>query len=160
MLGERGSGLMLGIIAAPLGNLATFAVGDRRVERVLVRSDDSAKRLLRLATSAGEIGLRFAGAERLRDGDVVHADAERVVAVAVEPDDVLVGRPPTIAAALALAHALGNRHLPVQIEGETIVVRFDPLLPALFAEHGVPCERAARVVAEPFRHAHAPHGHD
>ncbi len=151
---------MLAVIEAPLGNLATFAVGARRIERVPVRSDDCAKRLLRLATSAGEVGVRFAGNERLRDGDVVHADAERVVAVAVEPDDVLVGRPPTIASALALAHALGNRHLPVQVDGDAVVVRYDPLLPALFAEHGVPCERTARVVAEPFRHAHAPHGHD
>jgi urease accessory protein len=150
---------MLSLLNAPLGNLADFVLGDRSLERVPVRSDDCAKRVLRLPTSVGEVGVRFTGERRLHDGDVIHADAQRVVAVAVEPDDVLVGRPPTIGAAVALAHALGNRHLPVQLDGDAIVVRFDPLLPELFAEHGVPVEREARVLREPFRYANAPHGH-
>jgi urease accessory protein len=148
------------VLVAPLGNLSDFVVGERRVERVWIRSDDCAKRLLRLATSAGDVGVRFAGNRRLCNGDVVYADAERVVAVAVEPDDVLVGRPATIAAALSLAHALGNRHLPVQIHGDEIVVRYDALLPGVFAERQIPFAREWRVLREPFRHAHAPHGHD
>jgi urease accessory protein len=150
---------MLSLINSPLGNLADFALGERQLERVAIRSDDCAKRILRLPTSVGEVGMRFSGERRLRDGDVVHADARLVIAVEVEPDDVLVGRPPTIAAALTLAHALGNRHLPFQLDGEAIVVAFDPLLPDVFVEHGVPATREARVLAEPFRHAHAPHGH-
>jgi len=148
------------VLVAPLGNLSDYHVGERRIEHVPIQSDDCAKRLLRLATSAGDVGVRFAGERRLRDGDVVYADAERVVAVEVVPDDVLVGRPPTIAAALGLAHALGNRHLLVQIDGDEIVVRYDPLLPAVFAEREVPFAREKRVLREPFRHAHAPHGHD
>ena len=148
------------VLVAPLGNLNDFAVGARSIERVFVRSDDCAKRVLRLETSAGDVGLRFAGERRLRNGDVLYADEAVVVAVAVEPDDVLVGRPPTIAAALGLAHALGNRHLPVQIDGDEIVVRYDPLLPGVFAEREVPFARERRVLREPFRHAHAPHGHD
>jgi urease accessory protein len=150
---------MLTLLDAPLGNLAEFALGERRLERVAIRSDECAKRIVRLSTSVGEIGMRLGDERRLRDGDIIHADARLVVAVAVEPDDVLIGRPPTIAAALAIAHALGNRHLPVQIDGDAVIVAFSPLLPALFAEHGVPVARESRVLAEPFRHAHAPHGH-
>ena len=145
---------------APFGNLDDFSVGPRRLEHITIDSDDCAKRLLRLSTSVGEIGLRFSGQRRLRDGDVVPADERVVIAVRVLPDDVLVGHPGTIASALALGHARGNRHLPVQIDGGEVIVRYDPLLPALFAEHDVPVTRAARVVAEPFRHAHAPHGHE
>jgi len=145
---------------APFGNLDDFGVGTRRLEHITIDSDDCTKRLLRLSTSVGEIGLRFSGQRRLRDGDVVHADDRVVIAVRVLPDDVLVGHPGTIASALALGHALGNRHLPVQIDGGEVVVRYDPLLPALFAEHDVPVTRAVRVVPEPFRHPHAPHGHE
>jgi urease accessory protein len=145
---------------SPFGNLADFAVGTRRLEHVTIDSDDCAKRLLRLSTSIGDIGLRFEGSRRLRDGDVVHADERVVIAVSVAPDDVLIARPASVAAALALGHALGNRHLPMQLDGDAVVVRYDPLLPALFAEHAVPVTREARVLALPFRHAHAPHGHD
>lgn len=143
-----------------LGSLDAFPIGTRALERVTVRSDDLAKRVLRFATSAGEIGLRFEGSERLRDGDVIFADDRVVIAVIVDPDDVLVLRPATIAAAIAIAHALGNRHLPIQTDGAAIVVRFDPLLEALAAEHGVPVLRERRVIAQPFRHAHAPHTHE
>ena len=148
------------MLAEPLGNLADFPIGARRLERVPVRSDELAKRIVRLATSAGDVGLRFDGERRLRDGDVVFADPHLVVAAALVPDDVLVMRPTSIAAAIDLAHALGNRHLPVLREGDVIVVRFDPLLEALAEQHGVPVRRENRIVTRPFLHAHAPHRHD
>jgi urease accessory protein len=150
---------MLVVRDGVLGNLATFELAGRRIERVAVRSDDTAKRVLRLETSVGDIGIRFGGEARLLDGDVIHADAERVIAVAVTADDVLVFRPATIGAAIDLAHALGNRHLPILRDGETIVVRYDPLLEALGFANGVPVEREARIVRQPFLHAHAPHTH-
>jgi urease accessory protein len=152
--------LSLNVVSEVLGNLADFPIGARLLERIEIRSDDCAKRIVRLATSLGDIGLRFAGEERLRDGDVVYADAERVIAVAVVADDVLVFRPPTIAAAIDLAHALGNRHLPIQRDGDAVVVRYDPLLEAVGDATGVPVTREARVVPQAFLHAHAPHGHE
>ncbi|GAC1537012.1 MAG: urease accessory protein UreE [Candidatus Velthaea sp.] len=147
-------------LAEPLGNLADFPVGGRTIERISVGSDDLAKRVLRLRTSAGDIGLRFAGERRLRDGDIVFADARLIVATAVAPDDVLVIRPATMASAIDLAHAIGNRHIPIQREGDAIVVRYDALLEALALQHGVCVERETRVVPQPFLHAHAPHQHD
>ena len=152
--------MILATLAEPLGNLADFPIGGRRVERVGVRSDELARRVVRLATSAGDVGLRFDGETRLRDGDVVFADEQLVVAAAVIPDDVLVMRPDSVAAAIDLAHALGNRHLPVLREGDAIVVRFDPLLEALAEQHGVAVVRESRIVTRPFLHAHAPHQHD
>jgi urease accessory protein len=151
---------MLVRIAEPLGNLATYPLAGRVLERVVVRSDDLARRVLRIATSVGDIGVRFDGATRLRDGDVLHADAERVIAAVVAADDVLVMRPATIASAIDLAHAIGNRHIPIRRDGAALVVRFDPLLEALAQEHGVAVARESRVVADAFLHAHAPHAHD
>jgi urease accessory protein len=152
--------LSVEIRANVLGHLDTFAIGERTLERVRLRSDDLAKRILRFATSAGEVGLRFEGLERLHDGDVIFADERVVIAVLVEADDVLILQPRSINAAIRVAHALGNRHLPIQTDGDAIVVRYDPLLEALGAEHGVGVTRERRVIAQPFRHAHAPHRHD
>ena len=145
------------ILTEPLGNLATFARGTRALECVEIGSDDLARRIVRVETSLGSIGLRLEGERRLRDGDVVAANAHVVVALRVFADDVLVYRPRSLDEALAIAHALGNRHLPVQISEATLVVRFDPLVEALFLEHGVAYTRERRVLEHPFRHAHAPH---
>jgi urease accessory protein len=147
------------LVREPLGNLATFAVGDRTLERVRIESDDLAKRLLRLRCERVDIGIRLADDTRLRDGDIVFVDASHVVAVCVDADDVLVCRPQSIAQALAVAHALGNRHLPMQIDGDALVVRYDRLVAALLAELGAPFAREARTLSVPFRHAHAPHAH-
>jgi urease accessory protein len=147
------------LVREPLGNLATFAIGDRSLERIRIESDDLAKRILRLRAARGEFGIRLADDMRLKDGDIVYADASYVVAVCVDADDVLVARPRSIAQALAVAHALGNRHLPMQIDGGALVVRYDRLVEVLLADLGTPFSREARMLAVPFRHADAPHAH-
>ncbi len=134
-----------------LGRLDDFDVGERAVERVMVSSDELPKRIQQFATSVGEIGVRFFGVQRLRDGDVIYADEKRVIAVLVDADDVLVLRPATIAAAAALAHALGARQLPILPDGDAIVVRYDPALQALAAEHAVPVARERRALPKTFR---------
>jgi urease accessory protein len=145
--------------SAILGNVATTQLGARTIERTAIRSDDCAKRIVRLTTSIGEIALRFENGDRLHEGDIIHLDDALAIAVAVEADDVLVFRPTTIASAIALAHALGNRHLPIQRDGDAIVVRYDPLLEALGATTGVAVVRELRVMPDAFVHAHAPHTH-
>ena len=149
----------LHIVTAPLGTLADYDVRAREVERVVATSDDLAKRILRLRTSRGEIGLRYGAGLHAADGDVIYADESVVVALDVARDDVLVCRPHSIAHALRIAHALGNRHLPVQIDGEAIVVRYERLVEELFAAEGAAYARESRKLQVPFRHAHAPHGH-
>jgi urease accessory protein len=142
-----------------LGNLADFATGGRAVERVAIESGAMARRLLRLPTSIGDLGVLFGDDTRLRDGDVLYADDARVIAVAVLPDDVLVMHPASIGEAAELGHALGNRHLPIIRDGDALVVAYTDVLEALVVKMGIRCERNARVLERPFVHAHAPHQH-
>jgi urease accessory protein len=150
---------MLHRIVAPLGNLDDFPVGGRALERVPVASSAMSRRVLRLPSSTGDLGLMFADERRLRDGDVLYADGERVIAIEVIADDVLIAYPATIGAAVELAHALGNRHVPVQRDGDAIVIGYAAALEDLIARSGVRYERVARVLERPFVHANAPHTH-
>jgi urease accessory protein len=147
------------LVERVLGTIEGFPIGGRRMERALVRSDDLAKRILRIHTSIGDLGIRL-GPGALHDGDVIYADDDLVVCVDVEADDVLVAQLATVAQAVEIGHALGNRHLPMQQEGDTIVLRYDPLVEELFRERGVAYGREQRRLREPLRHAHAPHGHE
>jgi urease accessory protein len=142
-----------------LGNLHDFPVGARIVERLPVSSSAMTHRLLRLPSSIGDLGLMLDGGLRVRDGDVLVADETRVIALEVLPDDVLVAYPDSIAQAVEIAHALGNRHIPVIREGDAIVVAYAAPLEELLARSGVRYERAARVMERPFVHAYAPHTH-
>jgi urease accessory protein len=142
-----------------IGNLADFPVGKRTVERIAIESGAMARRLLRLPTSIGDLGVLFGDDTRLRDGDVLLADEARVIAVAVTPDDVLVMHPASIGEAAELGHALGNRHLPIIHDGDALIVAYTDVLEALLVKMGIRYERGARVLEQPFVHAHAPHVH-
>ena len=143
-----------------LGNLHDFPVGGRIVERLPVASSAMTRRLLRLPSSIGDLGLMLDDARRIRDGDVLVADATRVIAVEVVADDVLVAYPDSIAQAVEIAHALGNRHIPVIREGDTIVIGYAVPLEELLRRSGVRYERIDRVMERPFVYAHAPHTHE
>jgi urease accessory protein len=147
-------------IDALLGNLHDFPIGARVVERLPVASSAMSRRLLRLPSSIGDLGLMFEGTERIRDGDILVADATRVIAVEVIPDEVLVAYPDSIAQAVEIAHALGNRHVPVIREGDTIVIGYAGALEELLERSGVRYERIARVLERPFVYARAPHVHE
>jgi urease accessory protein len=147
-------------IDALVGNLRDFPVGGRTVERLPVASTAMTRRILRLPSSIGDLGLMLDGDLRIRDGDVLVADEARVIAVEVVPDDVLIAYPDSIAQAVEIAHALGNRHIPVIREGDAIVVGYASPLQELLERTGVRYERVARVMERPFRHAHAPHTHE
>jgi urease accessory protein len=127
-----------------LGNVADFDLGGRELERVALGADEVARRILRIESSAGDLGIRLDGEARLRDGDVLFADAHRVIAVEVVPDDVLVIRPRTRGEALAVAHAIGNRHAPLTVDGDEAIVRATPALEALLTELAVPFQRRTR----------------
>jgi len=146
-------------IEAVLGNLHDFPVGTRAVERLPVPSSTMTRRLVRLPSSIGDLGLQLDGEARLRDGDVLIADEQRVIAVEVVPDDVLVAYPDSIAQAVEIAHALGNRHVPVIRDGDAIVFGYAEPLAELLVRSGVRYERSARVLERPFVYAHAPHVH-
>jgi urease accessory protein len=141
-----------------LGNLRDFPVGGRVVERVALPSDAMNRRIVRLSSTIGDLALVL-GEVRLRDGDVLYADGERVIAIGVAADDVIVATPASIAAAIELAHALGNRHLPIQREGDALIVRYTEPIADLCERAGVPWERSRRVLAEPFVAPAAPHEH-
>jgi urease accessory protein len=146
-------------IDALLGNLDTFSVGARVVERLPLASSAMSRRLLRLPSSIGDLGLMFEDQQRIRDGDVLVADDARVIAVQIVPDEILIAHPASIAQAVEVAHALGNRHIPIIREGDAIVVGYVPALEELFGTLGVRFERLARVLERPFVYAHAPHTH-
>ena len=141
-----------------LGNVHDFPLAGRVLERLPLPSDAMNKRVVRVPSSIGDLALVLDD-YRLRDGDVVFADGERVVAVRVEADDVIVARPASIASAVELAHALGNRHLPIQREGDALIVRYSEPVAELCERFGVPWERTQRVLAGPFVPPHAPHEH-
>jgi|GEM_PF-48378 len=154
------------IIEQIIGNTEDVELGNRRVEVVYMRSDDLVKRVQRVETDCGtELGIRLGEPRDLRDGDILYADGERTIVLRVLPDRLLVIRPQSIGQMGFIAHQIGNRHVPAQFEGDTMLVQYDRLLAELLNQHGIPFTDEERAVRQAFRpighsHDHAPgHAH-
>lgn len=139
-------------------------------ERAALHPARLANRIQRLTTDHGrELGVRLPKeSPDLRNGDVLFEEPDNIVVVEIESVDVLVIVPRTIGEALFAAHSLGNRHLPAQFfdlhsdignryGGDAMVCQYDHTVQSFLDQHGVPYERAQRVMETPFRHAEHTH---
>ncbi|MSO80711.1 MAG: urease accessory protein UreE [Alphaproteobacteria bacterium] len=77
-------------------------------------------------------GLRFLldlpAAGALRDGDGLVLDDGRIVAIAARPEALMELHAVDRAHLVRIAWHLGNRHLPVQLAGETLRIRADAVI--------------------------------
>jgi urease accessory protein len=107
-----------------LGRADEARFADRRVTGVPVAWDEASRRRLRREADDGsDVVIDLQSAAYLADGAVLHDDGERVLAVVRPPERALVVRfdatlsaGELVAQALALGHAFGNQHVPIDIE--------------------------------------------
>lgn len=113
------------VIRAPLGHLGEERFAGRPVDELLLDSAEAVKRRLRRTSAAGrDVALDLERGSFLRAGTVLaELDGEIVVALR-RPERALVvrfsdalGSERLWQQALALGHALGNQHVPVEVAG-------------------------------------------
>ena len=144
------------MVGRAVGRLDQQWVGGRRLEWVTLDFEAMAKGHQRVRTDAGtELGISLARAERLAEGDVLYADAERVIAVRAAADDALVITPTEPMQWGLVGFHLGNRHCVSFFQPEAIVVPYDHTLEALLRELRVPVRREHRPLAGIRASAHA-----
>lgn len=102
----------------------------RRIEWLAVDSAEAARSRLRRTTDAGtDVAVDLPRGSYLRHGAVLADNGERIVVVERKEEEALVvwlstSLPPEelLRQAVALGHAFGNQHLPVEVEGNAVRV--------------------------------------
>lgn len=123
------------------------------VEKVYLENSDLVKRVLRVVTDHGrEIGIRLKEPKDLTAGDILYMDDQNVIVVDVVPEDLLVICPSSLQQMGEIAHKIGNRHLPAQFEGDSMLVQYDYLVEDLLKESGIPYAHESKKVKQAFRH--------
>jgi len=98
-------------------------------DRVVLDHDHRLRRRIVLHTKAGhEIRLNEAKTVQLRDGDGLKLSDGRVVLVEAEPEVLLEIHAHNLAELVRIAWHLGNRHLPTQLLGDKIRIRYDHVI--------------------------------
>ena len=159
------------IIESILGNIKEYAVGDRRLEKVVLDRDGLSKPHQKLKTQSGEtFGLSLPHGTALSPGDVIFADEDRVIAVELAPEDALVIRPAGQMQWARAAYNIGNMHQRAFIQEDCIITPYDAILQSIMQKLHVPCERmvcpingvranVSQSEGHHHHHDHHDHGH-
>jgi urease accessory protein len=100
---------------------------------------DLHRRALRATTRTGRpVGILLPLGQRLRHGDILHADDHHLITINLLPTELLIATPPSARHAALIAFELGNLHLPVEITDHEIVTLPDGPALAVCRQHEVP----------------------
>ena len=112
----------------------------------------------RVVTTGGrEVALALPTGSVLRPGAIVLVEAEWYLAVEGCPEPVLAVAPRNWAEAVRIAFDVGNRHFPLALDGECLLVPDDSAMEQLLSRLGARWERRQAVfdpVGSGHRHAH------
>lgn len=144
------------LVEKVLGNRKTYPLEGRRVERVFLEWYELDKKLLRKRSDVGEeVGIRLEG--HLHEGDVLYADAERILVVDLTPCELTCVPVHTMQEMGRLCFELGNRHLSLSIAESEVRVPYDAPTYEYLEKLGFAPERRTERFSH-FTVCHA-HGH-
>jgi urease accessory protein len=149
---------MRALAVAPAGSWESR----EEVDRVRIDSDRRHRRRIVLSTVSGaELLIDLPSAHHLREGDGLRLAEGGIVRVVAEPEPVLEIRAPNKDALVRIAWHLGNRHLPVQLLPDRILIRADHVI-ADMVRHlgGTATPQDAPFDPEPGAYEPAAHHHD
>jgi urease accessory protein len=102
----------------------------------------------RIVTTRGrEVALALPTGSLLRPGDVVALEADWYLEIEGKPEPVLAVTPRDRNEAIRVAFDVGNRHFPVAISGDDLLVPDDTAMEQLLTRLGVVWKRDAAVFA-------------
>ncbi len=130
-------------------------------DRILIDFDRRFRRRYLLETITGTaVLLDLPHAVRLRDGDALALEDGTLIRICARPEPLLRITAHDHAQLMRIAWHLGNRHLPVQFAGSSILIRADHVIADMVAGlggHAHPID--APFDPEPGAYAAAPHHH-
>ncbi len=149
------------IINEIIGNVASAAIDGLKIDQLQMEWFETTKRIQRRTTEDGmEIAIRFMReGQRLTQGDIVYQDAEKVVVVDINPCDAIVITPSTMLQMGTICYEIGNKHLPVFIQDDQVLVPYEePLFRWLKASGYEPAKEIKQLI-NILKSNVEPHGH-
>ena len=149
------------IIREKLGNLAAFADNGRTIDRLPLEWYETAKRILHRKTQSGrEVILKFLKqTQELSQDDVLHEDEASLIVVDIIPCDAIVIQPSTPYEMAFVCYEIGNKHLPLFFENDSLLIPFEAPILRMLQASGLKLQQEKRKLLNPLRTTVAAHSH-
>jgi urease accessory protein len=115
------------IISEKLGNVNTLNLTGLKIDYVYIEWFEATKRIQRYITEKGmDIAIRFLREDQyLTHGDVLYKDAEKAVVINIKPSQAIVISPTTLLEMGTVCYEIGNKHLPLFIQGNQVLIPYE-----------------------------------
>jgi urease accessory protein len=149
------------LIKEKIGNLDSFEDGGRQIDRLPVEWYECSKRILHKKTGSGrDVVLKFLKeAQYLQQDDVLYADDSSIIVIEVLACDAIAIKPGTMQEMAVACYEIGNKHLPLFYEDETLLIPFDAPTFRLLEAVGLQPEMQNRKLVNQLRTTVQPHAH-
>jgi urease accessory protein len=147
------------VVESILENVST---ADRSIDMLPLEWFETSKRVLRRTTSQGrEIALRFLReAPALQEGDILWMDEQVVICVSILHADAIVLTPSTMSDMAAICYEIGNKHLPLFLSGDQVLIPFEEPLFKWLDARGYKPVKEQRTLTNMLRSNVLPHNHN
>lgn len=115
------------IINETIGNISQYPTIEKQIDYLDLEWFECTKRIQRKKTRSGiEIAIKFLKeGQRLREGDILFEDEEKIIAVNVLETDAIVMNPHSMMEMGTICYEIGNKHIPLFIQNGKVLLPFE-----------------------------------
>jgi len=136
------------VITEPALQVASAALEGRQRDTLRLTWEERRWTRKRVVTTAGrEVGLALPTGSLLQPGDIVAVEPEWYLEIEGKPEPVLAVTPRSRDEAIRVAFDVGNRHFPLAMDGDDLLVPDDTAMEQLLSRLGVAWKRRAAIFA-------------
>lgn len=149
------------LVREKIGKLSQVDANGKQVDRLPIEWYECNKRILHKRTESGrEVSLKFLKeSPALTQDDVLYAGDDFLIAVDIVLCDAIVIKPATMQEMATLCYEIGNKHLPLFYEDDTLLIPFDKPLFAWLTASGFAVKKEERKLLNPLRTTVAAYAH-
>ncbi|AWW28660.1 urease accessory protein UreE [Echinicola strongylocentroti] len=121
-----------------IGNVHDYDIGGKTIDELPLEWFETPKRIMRKRSRGDqEVVMKFLReGNRLQEGDIVYEDAHKVIVIAVNPCDAIEITPRSLYEMGTVCYEIGNKHLPLFIQDDKVLVPYEKPLERLLLATG------------------------
>ena len=148
------------IINQIIGNLSENPT-EKTIDYLDLEWFETTKRIQRKKTRQGtDVAIKFLReGQRLREGDILFEDAEKIIAVNVLEAEAIVMSPASLLEMGTVCYEIGNKHIPLFIQNDKVLLPFEMPMFRWLEASGFNPEKQSVKLLNLLKSNVEPHGH-
>lgn len=148
------------IINQTIGNLAENGTS-KQVDYLDLEWFETTKRIQRKKTRQGtDVAIKFLReGQRLREGDILFEDEEKIIAVNILETEAIVMTPDSLLEMGTVCYEIGNKHIPLFIQDNQVLLPFEMPMYRWLEASGFKPEKQTVKLLNLLKSNVEPHGH-